>query len=89
MLHAQSVMLEPGDSLSHDDHVHMRIACSLEEMAHGCIGGGPYWEWLPPVPAPVALDEPGLVAALASDEPPAPLGGAGSAESFVPAEAGE
>ncbi len=29
--HAETVMLEPSDSLRHDDHVHLRIACSPEE----------------------------------------------------------
>ena len=46
--HAETVMLEPSDSLRHDDHVHLRIACSPEEVAAGCSGGGPRWQWLPP-----------------------------------------
>jgi penicillin-insensitive murein DD-endopeptidase len=46
---AQNVMLEPADSLPHDDHLHLRIACSPEASARGCEGGGPYWNWLPPV----------------------------------------
>jgi penicillin-insensitive murein DD-endopeptidase len=45
---AETVMLEPSDSLSHDDHVHLRIACSPEEAVAGCSGGGPRWQWLPP-----------------------------------------
>jgi penicillin-insensitive murein endopeptidase len=76
VLRAQSVMLEPGDSLSHDDHVHLRIACSREEMAEGCVGGGPYWEWLPPLPPATPFDEPALLAALASEDAPPPSGGA-------------
>ncbi len=44
---AETVMLQPGDSAPHDDHLHLRIACSPEEMVLGCEGGGPYWEWLP------------------------------------------
>src|SRR6478609_3711813 len=47
---AQTVMLQPGDSLPHDDHLHLRIACSPEETLAGCSGGGPYWDWLPPLP---------------------------------------
>ncbi|HEY0467335.1 MAG TPA: penicillin-insensitive murein endopeptidase [Polyangiaceae bacterium] len=46
--HAETVMLEPSDSLRHDDHVHLRIACSPEEAVAGCSGGGPRWQWLPP-----------------------------------------
>jgi len=44
---AQTVMQQPGDSLPHDDHIHVRIACEAEEFAHGCEGGGPAWAWLP------------------------------------------
>lgn len=44
--HAQTVMLQPGDSLPHADHVHIRIACKPEESVHGCTGGGPHWPWL-------------------------------------------
>jgi penicillin-insensitive murein DD-endopeptidase len=46
--HAQTVMLQPGDSLPHDDHLHLRIACTPAELQVGCSGGGLYWEWLPP-----------------------------------------
>ncbi len=69
VLHVQSVMWQPGDSLPHDDHIHLRIACSVEETVEGCTGGGPYWEWLPPLPAPVAFDE-GKLALLVADDPP-------------------
>jgi penicillin-insensitive murein endopeptidase len=44
---AETVMLEPSDSLRHDDHVHLRIACSPDEAVAGCSGGGPRWQWLP------------------------------------------
>jgi penicillin-insensitive murein endopeptidase len=44
---AETVMLQPADSLPHDDHIHMRISCTPETMLTGCAGGGPYWEWLP------------------------------------------
>ena len=45
--HAETVMLQPSDSLRHDDHVHLRIACSPDEAVSGCSGGGPRWQWLP------------------------------------------
>jgi penicillin-insensitive murein DD-endopeptidase len=44
---AQTVMQQPGDSLPHDDHLHVRIACEADEYTHGCEGGGPAWAWLP------------------------------------------
>lgn len=49
---AQNVMLEPPDSLPHDDHLHLRVACSPGASLRGCEGGGPYWNWLPAVPTP-------------------------------------
>lgn len=48
---AQTVLLQPADSLPHDDHLHLRVACSPEQAVTGCLGGGPHWEWLPPLPA--------------------------------------
>lgn len=42
---AETVMHEPGDSLPHDDHFHVRIACTKDDL--GCLGGGPRWPWLP------------------------------------------
>jgi penicillin-insensitive murein endopeptidase len=76
---AQTVMLQPGDSLPHDDHLHLRIACSPEETLAGCSGGGPYWEWLPAAPPSVAPDRLWLER-IAAEEPleqetPAPLAG--------------
>jgi penicillin-insensitive murein endopeptidase len=47
LLRAETVMLQPSDSLPHDDHVHLRIACTPDEAIAGCSGGGPRWEWLP------------------------------------------
>jgi penicillin-insensitive murein endopeptidase len=69
---AQTVMLQPGDSLPHDDHLHVRIACSPEEIRGGCSGGGPYWEWLPPLPSAEVLTTAELDA-IAADDPLDPL----------------
>jgi penicillin-insensitive murein endopeptidase len=65
--HAETVLMEPGDSLTHDDHIHLRIACTPEEMVLGCEGGGPRWEWLPPLPA-LASDDQWLYS-LSADDP--------------------
>ena len=48
--YAESVLLQPGDSAAHDDHLHLRIACTPDEAVAGCLGGGPYWPWLPGLP---------------------------------------
>jgi penicillin-insensitive murein endopeptidase len=65
---AQTVMLQPGDSLPHDDHLHLRIACSPQETPGGCSGGGPYWEWLPELPTGADADAAALEQ-IANDEP--------------------
>lgn len=66
--HAQTVMIQPVDSLPHADHVHMRIACRPEDAVNGCLGGGPHWEWLEPLPRLEGpLDE--LLASVAQDDP--------------------
>jgi penicillin-insensitive murein DD-endopeptidase len=69
---AQTVMMQPGDSLPHDDHLHLRIACSPQEAQAGCSGGGPYWEWLPALAVGHELDQ-ALLEEIASDEPLEPL----------------
>jgi penicillin-insensitive murein endopeptidase len=78
---AQTVLLEPKDSMPHDDHIHLRIACAPDEGVSGCSGGGPYWQWLPPATASLPL-EPSILAAIAAEDPPsyAPLADSGSAE---------
>jgi penicillin-insensitive murein endopeptidase len=61
---AQMVMQQPGDSLPHDDHIHVRLACEPEEFAHGCEGGGPRWDWLPHAPKRVEASKAELLDAL-------------------------
>jgi penicillin-insensitive murein endopeptidase len=45
---AENVLQEPPQALPHDDHLHLRIACSPDASVQGCEGSGPYWSWLPP-----------------------------------------
>jgi len=54
---AENVLQEPAESLPHDDHLHLRIACSPEASAQGCEAGGPYWSWLPALPIQVQPPE--------------------------------
>lgn len=68
----QTVMLQPGDSLPHDDHIHLRVACAPEEVHAGCSGGGPYWAWLPELPVSAPPDR-SLLELIANDEPLEPL----------------
>ncbi|HSY23273.1 MAG TPA: penicillin-insensitive murein endopeptidase [Polyangiaceae bacterium] len=43
---AQEVMLEPHPGGVHDDHIHIRTACSPEEIVAGCVPNGPARRWL-------------------------------------------
>lgn len=47
---AENALLEPADSLPHDDHLHVRVACSPDAAVQGCEGGGVSWAWLPSPP---------------------------------------
>jgi penicillin-insensitive murein endopeptidase len=82
---AESVLLQPGDSTPHADHIHIRIACTPDELVAGCAGGGPRWRWLAPMPQlPPHSDQeliasivgdllpPGALAALAANAPAQP-----------------
>ncbi len=60
---AELVLRQPGDSAPHDDHFHIRIACTPAEMAGGCEGGGPQRPWLP-LPQPTAITDGHILAAL-------------------------
>jgi penicillin-insensitive murein DD-endopeptidase len=64
---AESVLLQPGDSEAHDDHLHLRIACTPDEAVAGCLGGGPYWSWLPALPQLAAPPDDELIRALLGD----------------------
>ena len=69
---AENVLLQPGDSAAHDDHFHVRIACTPEETVAGCLSGGPAWPWLPALPQLSALQDGELVTALIDDLLPGP-----------------
>jgi penicillin-insensitive murein DD-endopeptidase len=82
--HAETVLLQPRDAAAHDDHLHVRIACTPDEAVTGCHGGGPRWPWLAALPelAPPADDE--LARAVVGDllqggDGPAAAGGPASA----------
>ncbi len=65
--YAESVLLQPGDSAAHDDHLHLRVACTPEEAVAGCLGGGPYWPWLPGLPQLVTPPDADLAQAIIGD----------------------
>lgn len=46
IVRAMDVMLEPHPGGPHDDHVHVRTACSSAEILAGCEHTGPHRAWL-------------------------------------------
>jgi penicillin-insensitive murein DD-endopeptidase len=61
---AQEVMLEPHPGGVHDDHIHVRTACSPEEAVAGCTPSGPSRSWLVYDLPPAADNDAELVLAL-------------------------
>jgi penicillin-insensitive murein DD-endopeptidase len=60
----QDATLQPDPGGVHDDHVHVRTACSPEEIVNGCVQTGPERAWFSaPKSAPSERDE-DLVAAI-------------------------
>lgn len=43
---AERVLHQPGDAAPHDDHFHVRVACTTDERVRGCVDGGPSRWWL-------------------------------------------
>jgi penicillin-insensitive murein DD-endopeptidase len=37
---------EPTGALPHDDHFHVRVACTAAQRASGCLERGPIWPWI-------------------------------------------
>ena len=49
---AAEILYEPRPGGAHDDHVHVRSACSDDDVVHGCEPSGPTRPWLAPAPRP-------------------------------------
>lgn len=67
IVRAMEIMLQPQPGGPHDDHVHIRTACTASEVASGCEPTGPKRAWLD---APFSNTEPVVVegATLTEDE---------------------
>ena len=42
---ARELLHQPGDSLPHDDHLHVRVFCAVDDRAYGCSDRGPVRWW--------------------------------------------
>lgn len=61
IVRAMDTLLQPGPpAQSHDDHVHVRIACDPDEIAAGCEHTGPLRPWITAAdtPRPSSTDVP-------------------------------
>jgi penicillin-insensitive murein endopeptidase len=44
---AENMLLRPAPPADpHDDHIHVRVACNDDDVAHGCEVDGPRWPWI-------------------------------------------
>lgn len=66
--HAETIMQQPRGAAPHDDHVHVRLACTQDQAASGCVDAGPHWDWLPALPVLPTLDGAALLQ-IATDDP--------------------
>ena len=61
---AAHVLRQPGDSRSHNDHLHLRLYCSRQDRLEGCFDYGPRWAGIkchdPEVEARIRVLVPGL-----------------------------
>lgn len=44
---AAQLLREPLHAGRHDDHLHVRLFCSRDEVLTGCVDGGVRWPWVP------------------------------------------
>lgn len=66
---ANELLHQPGDSLPHDDHLHVRVFCAADDRPYGCLDRGPVrwwkkrWKYMPPGGGRVQVTD--VIAALA------------------------
>jgi len=66
---AVTAMAQPRPGGEHDDHIHVRTACTREEIALGCEPFGPERSWLVLPAATPGSDEDLVLAILQNDSP--------------------
>jgi penicillin-insensitive murein endopeptidase len=78
LVRAAYVLQQPTDGRPHDDHFHVRLACTATDRASGCRDVGPMWPWLrdehekPITEGGAPMDDAFLLDALLRDEPGGP-----------------
>lgn len=76
LLRAAYVLHQPSRGNPHRDHFHIRVACTADERARGCLDEGPVWPWIrlaheKPAREGPGDDDPALLQALLGDLLPA------------------
>jgi len=77
LIRASYVLREPSNGRPHDDHFHVRLACTARARASGCDDNGPVWPWIrtahekPEAQDGASLDDAALLHALLDDAPEA------------------
>jgi penicillin-insensitive murein DD-endopeptidase len=82
---AQQVMLQPHPGGVHDDHIHVRTACSSAEVVAGCENIGPRRPWLTyDAPATLESDADLALALMQPAEPTPAASGVGASAKSAP-----
>ncbi|MCC7539164.1 MAG: penicillin-insensitive murein endopeptidase [Deltaproteobacteria bacterium] len=72
ILRASYVLHQPRGAAPHDDHFHVRVSCSVEDLTLGCLQQGPLWPWmrkaLEKVPVLAAANDEQLMLELFADQ---------------------
>ncbi len=59
----EALLRQPSDSAVHDDHLHLRVHCAIDDRALGCLDRGPlrWWKkrskYMPPAVDPGAVEQ--------------------------------
>jgi len=72
VVRARRALRQPGDSARHDDHIHVRVYCSMADRAYGCADIGPMELLAERQAEPSPLDD--LLSALTATAPAAAPG---------------
>jgi len=66
---AEKVLLQPRGSSPHNDHLHLRVYCTIDDRLDGCRDYGPTWDWVPDRQGPLRARALAVAGVVAGDEP--------------------
>lgn len=64
LLKAETVLRQPMDAQSHNDHLHVRVFCPAQDRVEGCVQKEPVWPWVNTQQRPTLIRAAALAAGL-------------------------